>query len=149
MNELSVNYASKGFSKYLAIAVSLYSILLSLYLCITQALIPNYNFLFWGALILIVISVVLLLNLTVWQPKPIFIINQEYFTANIEGQNNVSIEWDKVAEVGIGISSLMFKTTDSKQYEIDLVKLKYNDLKEVKSKTIELCENKNIAFRNN
>jgi len=149
MNELSIDYSLKGFLKYLAITVSGYSTIFGIYLCITQVLIPNYNYLFYCSLVLTVLSVVLLLSVTLWSDKPLLVINFEYITANIPGQSKTEIEWAKVTELGLGVSYLSFKTIDSKQHEIDLSTLRYNDLKNIKSKLIELCETKSIPFRNN
>jgi len=149
MNDLIINYNPKNALRSLSLIVSGCSILFSFYICIKEALVSNYSYTFYCAILLIVISVVLLLYLTLWQPKPLLIINNSIFVANFPGRNVISLDWDNVKELGIGVSYLVFKTKDSKQYEIDLGVVKYDDLKNIKSRIIELCEEKSIPFHNN
>lgn len=149
MNELQIDYKNKGALRIFSLIVSGYSLLLSLVLCIKSALVKNYDLWFFCVLGLAVLSIVLILSLTIWQSKPILFINSESMTFNMKGKDTFVIDWAEIQQITIGISSLTITIASSKQVAVDLAELKYSDLKAVKSKIIELCENKNILFHNN
>ena len=75
--------------------------------------------------------------------------NNEFIEVNLPQKDVLRKEWNEIRDVGIGISYVTLKDVNSKQYDVDLSLLKYSDLKDVKSKIIEICENKNIPFKNN
>lgn len=149
MNELQIDYGNKGTFRIFTLTVSVYALILSLIMCVRSALVKNYDLWFFCLLALAVLSVVLILALTVWQPKPLVIIDSQSMTFNMKGQQMFIIDWAEVQQITIGISFLTILVISSKQVTIDLSGLKYSDLKDVKSKIIELCENKNILFHNN
>ena len=148
MNEVQIDYSPKGFLKTFSLLFAGYSVLFGLYLSIKQALISNYSIIFYCSLILIVLAIVVILYFTLWKPKPIITITNESFNSNISGQKEVLIAWNEIIEVKIGISSLIFVLKDKKPINIDLNTLQYNDLKQIKTRIIELCELNRISFKN-
>ena len=85
---------------------------------------------------------------TIWQSDFIIEINNVEFRIKLPKQRlNGSILWETVTQLGIGLSHLTLATTGT-NYKIDLGNLKYNDLKRIKTKLIEVCEAKNIPFGN-
>jgi len=114
-----------------------------------QALAGLYGLDFYLALAGAVLGMVLVLNATLWESKPIFKMNQESIYVNMPGQKNAyMVDWLSVKEVGIGLSYIKFSETDGKNYTVDISGLKYSDLKDVKSGVVEICESKNIPYRN-
>lgn len=76
-------------------------------------------------------------------------ISNEKIEANLSGQKKILIDWATVSNINIGQSYIVFFTNGGqKQRKLELAELKYNDLLAVKSKVIELCEHKNISYRN-
>ena len=76
------------------------------------------------------------------------VINQDEMRIRLPKQHiDGSVLWETVTELGIGLSYLTLTTTGT-NYKIDLGNLKYNDLKRIKSKLIEVCEAKSIPFGN-
>ena len=87
-------------------------------------------------------------TVTVWQSDFIVEIDNDEFRIKLPKQRiNGSILWETVTQLGIGLSYLTLTTTGT-NYKIDLGNLKYNDLKRIKAKLIEVCEAKNIPFGN-
>jgi len=148
MNRLIINYNQKGFIRYAFLVLSGYSLIFGIYLCIQQALGSNYNLLFYSSLLLIILSVVGLLNLTIWQNKNILVIDNELIEVNLPKKDSIKIEWNDITEIKIGVSYLILKNSINKQIDINLGILKYDDLKNTKSRIIEICEAKNIPFKN-
>ena len=108
----------------------------------------SFKFLFYIGILGIAIAAVLILILTVWQSELIIEINSDEFTIKLPKQDiNGIISWDSVSQVGIGLSYITL-TSEEENYKIDFGNLKYNDLKNVKSKLLEVCESKNIPFSN-
>ena len=94
------------------------------------------------------LSGLLLLMVTVWQSKLIVEIDGESIRINLPNQHiDGTVWWESVSEVGIGLSFITLATAE-KNYKIDFGNLKYNEIKEIKSKMIEICESKSIPFGN-
>lgn len=149
MEELKINYTYPKSQKILFILIGMYTSLYGLYNCVLQALKNNLALDFYLALAAIVLGVVLLLSVTLWVAKPILRMDANSIYVNMPKLKTVySSEWDAIKEVGIGVSYLKFTEIDGKDYLVDLSGLKYADLKEVKSRIIELCESKNIPYKN-
>lgn len=148
MDELKIDYSSKGFIKTFSLLFAGYSTLFGLYLSIKDALIKNYSIIFFCSLVLIILAIIVILYFTLWQSKPLLILNNNHINVNILDQKKSTITWDDVVEVSIGISSFIFVLKNKKRISIDLSVLKYKDLKQSKTRIIELCEEKEIPFHN-
>ncbi len=148
MEPLHIRYTLPKHLKFFALSVSGYLLLLSLALSIQQTLDKNFKFLFYVGILGIVIAAILILILTVWQSELIIEINSDEFIIKLPKQDvNGIISWDSVSQVGIGLSYITL-ASEEENYKIDFGNLKYNDLKNVKSKLLEVCESKNIPFSN-
>lgn len=149
MNELVINYSGSKGKKLLLIIAGSYFVLYGIYVCVMQALAKNFGIDFYLALAGLFLGTILVLSVTLWASKPIFRINSETIYANMPGENSVyQVNWIDVKEIGIGLNYLKFSETDGKNYTVQIGGLKYDDLKKVKSRIIELCESKNIPYRN-
>lgn len=80
---------------------------------------------------------------------PTLKINNESIESNLPYEKKTSINWIDVSKVNIGVSHINFLLNgEQKEQKLNLSGLIYNDLKNVKSKIIELCEHKNISYNN-
>lgn len=149
MNEFVVNYSDSKGQKVLSFVVGGYAALFGLYEAVMQALNNTLTFDFFAALVLIVLGVILILNVTVWAARPIFIMNSDRIYVKMPNQKSVyKAEWISIREIALGVSYLKMSETDGKQYTVDISGLKYDDLKNVKSQLIEICESKSIPYKN-
>lgn len=149
MDEFYVDYNNKkGLQKYFHLIFAIYAAVLGLCLCVNQALVDNYSIVFVSTILLSVLSIILVLNILVWHPKPLLCIDHQQLSFNFPGQKPYTFNWDEVKDINIGISTLIVETS-SKKIKIDVSSLVYSDLKNMKAKLVEMCENKNISFRNN
>lgn len=147
MDVFSIRYAPQGWSYKFSLIISVYSAAFGLGLLIYELMLKNYGLVFYCSLILILLAVILLLILTLGQPKPLVYITSEVLSANVSG-HPLSLNWTDIKDINAGISSLKVETQAGKIYEIELKSLVYEDLKNLKSRLLELCENKGIPFRN-
>lgn len=149
MDELKISY---GYSKNQKIVLSLvggYFVLYGIYQGVVLALANLLGIDFYLAVTAVILGAVLILSVTLWAPKPMFVMNSETIYINMPAQKSLyTAEWIAIKEIGIGVGYLVFAETDGKSYNVDIGNLKYNDLKNVKSKLIEICEAKNIPYRN-
>lgn len=149
MNELVINYHSSKTQKILSLVIGGYITLFGLYQCVMYALSNSFAGDFFMMLVAVVLGIILILNVTLWAPKPILIMNTESIYINMPNQKgSYQSEWANVEDVSIGISYLKMSETDTKIYNLDLSELKYSDLREVKTRVIEICESKNIPYKN-
>ena len=148
MEPLIIQYSISKKVKYISITAGGYLLLLSLILSIQQAINKNFQFLFYVGVVGTVVAALLLLILTIWQSDVYIEVNNDDFIIKLPKQEiSGVISWESVSEVGIGLSHFTFKTADD-NYKIDLGNLKYNDIKMIKTKLIEICEGKSIPFGN-
>ncbi len=154
MQPLYIKYALSGKVKFFGLTAGGYLLLLSLFIGIREAIDKNFQFIFYLAVAGIVIATLLLLILTLWQTQMIIEIDNEEFKMKLPKQDIAGvISWDNISEVGIGLSYItLIADTDEdgedENYKIDLGNLKYNDLKNIKSKLLEVCESRQIDFKN-
>lgn len=149
MNEYVINYSDSKSQRTLFFVIGGYAILLGLYQSVMQALANTFTFDFFVSLVLVVLGAVLILNATVWAARPIFVMNSDNIYVKMPNQKSVyKSEWISVREIALGISYLKMLETDGKQYTVDISGLKYDDLRKVKSQIIEICESKNIPYKN-
>ena len=150
MPQLSIDYSNKGGAmKYIVLFFSIYAGLFALYVSAKEAMAGSYGFWFVCSSILVVLSLIVILVLVLKKEKPLVVINNESIVFNLDRKKTVVCLWADIKEIKIGISSVKIELNSlSKPIDTDLSMLKYNDLKEVKSLLIELCENREIPFSN-
>jgi len=151
MEELRIDYTSSSKNRRIAnIVIFSFFTIFGLYIAIKEYLANNYtSVLFIGAAILTLLAVVLLLSNTILLPAPLIYLSNEKAESNLPGQKKVSVDWVNVSNVNIGQSYIVFFVNGGvKQKKLDLSELKYSDMLAVKSRIIELCEHKNISYRN-
>ncbi|NDW19556.1 hypothetical protein D0T53_11630 [Dysgonomonas sp. 216] len=148
MNELLIIDNLKSSFRYLGITVSAVSAAISLDITIRQFVAGVYNYMFFAALLLLILSVILFLCFAIWDKKTLLKINNMQLVSNLQGEKSLNIEWNEISGIGIGLSSLVFNTKAAKTYTLDMGTLRYNDIKDIKSKIIEICESKSIEFYN-
>lgn len=147
MNELIISYTDSKTKKIIKIIVGIYFTAFTLYFVVIQLLAKQYNTLFVFALIGFVLGIAIVLANTVMGSKPLVKIDNSAIVSNLPSQSG-EIAWADVTEMNIGMSYLLFIMNGQKQRKIDFSDLKYKDLKEVKSKAAEICEFKNIPYKN-
>ncbi len=119
------------------------------YFLFTEAVAENYGLLFWTAAVATVMAIVLLVANTLWiSDRQLLNIDNSQIVSKVSG-SKFAEEWVQVSKVTIGVSYIIFFVDGGrKQRKLDLSQLLYNDVGNVKSKVIELCEYKNIAYLN-
>ena len=148
MNELVIKYAISTKIKLQALVVAIYLLLLSLGISVLQMTKSQYEVYFFIGIVGIIISLSLIISVTISQPKPLVILNNEDFTVNFPLQRlNAIIDWEQVSHIGIGLSFITL-VVDEKQLNVDLEILRYHDLKVLKSKLMEIAEARNIPYNN-
>lgn len=149
MNELIIQTKLPHFQKTTATISSLLLIVGSFIVLITKLVDSLYDIPFYTGLVCLIVGIISLLAFTVWLPKPAITINLEGLYPNLSDQSSLKpIIWDEVENVNIGLNFLQIILKVNKTVNIDLSNLRYNDLKNIKTKVIEICENKNISYRN-
>ena len=149
MNDLIINYSISKKLKSFIFLSGVYLFCTSLGISIFQALGKHFSFFFFVGIIGVLLAVILILSVTVWQAKPIIIINNEQFLIHLPKQKiEGNIGWENVNQIGIGLSFLTMETDENRNYKIDLENLKYSDLRAIKTKLIEICEAKGILYKN-
>ncbi len=148
MNELVIRYAISTRLKLQALIVSIFLMIMSIYMAVVQMMIPEYGVYFFIGVVGIIISLSLILSVTISQPKPLVVIDSDEFILNFPMQRlRSTIYWSEVTHVGIGLSYVTFVVADQ-ELNVDLEILRYHDLKVLKSKLIEIAESKNIPYNN-
>lgn len=148
MDDLKIIYTLPAKVKISALAAGGFLLVLALGISISHALQSKFDFLFYVGIAGAILAILLAFIVTIWQSDFIIEINNVEFRIKLPKQRlNGSILWETVTQLGIGLSHLTLATTGT-NYKIDLGNLKYNDLKRIKTKLIEVCEAKNIPFGN-
>ena len=148
MEDLKIVYALPAKVKIFALIAGGFLLALAVGISISQALHTKFDFLFYVGAVGAVLAALLLFTVTVWQSDLIVEIDNDEFRIKLPKQRiNGSILWETVSQLGIGLSHLTLTTTGT-NYKIDLGNLKYNDLKRIKAKLIEVCEAKSIPYSN-
>lgn len=149
MTDLIIKYGPSNTEKAVSIFGGFYLAVTAIYLCVKDVTVNNYGFIFYASVIGATLGIYLILRQTIWKDAPIITINELEINSKIPNQKKVpAISWTDIESINIGISQLKINTV-KKNYIIDLDLLKYSDLKAVKSKIIEICENKSISYNNN
>jgi hypothetical protein len=148
MTELVIRYAISNKIKLQALIVSIFLMIMSLYMAVMQMMIPQYSAYFFIGVVGILISLSLILSVTISQPKPLVILDNEEFALNFPMQRlRTIIYWHEVTHVGIGLSYITLVVAEQ-ELKVDLEILRYHDLKVLKAKLMEIAESKTIPYNN-
>ena len=149
MNDLVIHYSISKKLKAAAFVAGAYLFCISLWISAFQATDKQFSFFFFVGVAGVLLAALLIMSVTIWQPKPIIFIDNDQFLIHLPKQKiDGAIGWENVSQVGIGLSFLTLATTESKTYKIDLENLKYADIRAIKTKVIEICEAKGIPYSN-
>jgi hypothetical protein len=149
MNELAINYGISKRLKIISLIAGSYLGALSIGVSIFRITQHKIDFYFYAGIIGILLAVLLILTVTMLQHNLQIIIDNEAFRLDLPAQKvKGSILWESVTKVGIGLSYLTMQTNIGKNYKIDLENLKYKDLRDIKTRLIEICEAKKIPYSN-
>lgn len=148
MEDLKIHYTLPAKVKMLSLIVGGFLFALAVGISISKALSNKFDFLFYVGIAGVILAALLLLTVTVWQSDLLIEIDNDEFRIQLPKQRmDGSISLETVTQLGIGLSQLTLMTAE-KNYKIDLGNLKYNDLKKIKAKLIEVCEARSIPFSN-
>ncbi|MDO5664189.1 MAG: hypothetical protein Q4G63_02885 [Bacteroidia bacterium] len=148
MEDLKIIYTLPSKVKIFALIAGGFLFALAVGISISQALNNKFDFLFYVGIVGTILAALLIFTVTVWRSDLIIEIDNSEFRIKLPKQRiNGSILWETVSQLGIGLSHLTLTTTGT-NYKIDLGNLKYNDLKRIKAKLIEVCEAKSIPYGN-
>jgi len=144
MEELNINY---GLTKTQRIVYALFGLCLvvsGIYLAVKQNLIGDRGIFFFTGIVYAIIGIITILRSTVWQPAPVLRITNE-----VVETKKTKMNWTSVSKVNIGLGYIVFLLNgEQKQQKLDFADILYKDVKSVKSKVIEICEQKNIPYHN-
>lgn len=150
MTELVIKYAISNKIKLQALAAAIYLMIISLTIAIKEItkITPEYGVYFIVGVVGILISLSLIISVTLSQPKPLVVLNNEVLSLNFPRQRlNTILSWEQVSHIGIGLSYVTM-IVDQQKLTADFDILKYQDLKALKSKLIEIAESKDIPYNN-
>ena len=149
MDELLIDYGISKGKKITNIIIGSYLLLFCLYFSVIEGVAQRFSVLFFCAIVGLVLAAILILSSTLWLPAPILKINNDIVESNPATQKSITVNWVNVSNVNIGVSYITFHINGGqKQQIIDLSSIIYKDVKDIKSKIVELCEYKNIPFHN-
>ena len=148
MESLKIERSISKKVKYTAFIAGGYLLALSLALGIHQAINDKFQLIFYIGVAGAIIAILLIMMVTVWQSILTVEIDNEQIKINLPGQHiDGTVKWESVSQIGVGLSFITL-STEMQNYKIDFGNLKYNEIKEIKSKLIEVCETRNIPFGN-
>lgn len=148
MNELIIgNKDSKSARIYRWVA-GVFFVGYFLYMTVNEILISRYAFEFFIYILGVCLGAAMLLANVFYGKNQMLKMDNSEINMNLENQKFI-IEWTSVSSVNVGISYLVFALNGGqKQQRMDLSNFTYTDLKTIKSKVLEICEQKNIAYKN-
>ena len=148
MTELVIRYAISKRLKLQALTASIYLMVMSIVIATIEMMHSQYSGYFFVGVAGILIALSLLLSVTISQPKPLVILDNEEFVLNFPMQRlRTIIYWHEVTQIGIGLSYITM-VVNEQELRVDLEILRYHDLKVLKSKLIEVAESKDISYSN-
>ncbi len=150
MTELVIKYAISTNIKLQALVVAIYLMIISMVIAVQEMIktTPEYGVYFFIGVVGILLALSLIVSVTISQPKPLVVLNNEVLSLNFPIQRlHTLLSWDQVSHIGIGLSYITLNI-DEQKLSVDLETLKYNDLKLLKSKLIEIAESKDIPYNN-
>jgi hypothetical protein len=148
MTELVIRYAISTRLKLQALIVSIYLMIISIVMAVLEMMNSQYNAYFFVGVVGILIALSLILSVTISQPKPLVVMDNEVFKLNFPLQRlRTIIYWHEVTHIGIGLSYITMVVGDQ-TLQVDLEILRYHDLRILKSKLVEVAESKSIPYNN-
>ena len=150
MTDLVIKYAVSTKIKLQALIVAIYLMIISLVIAVGEMTktVPEYGLYFFIGVVGILIALSLIVSVTISQPKPLVVLNNEVLSLNFPRQRlRTIVSWEQVSHIGIGLSYITM-IVDEQQLTVDLDTLRYQDLKILKSKLIEIAESKDIPYNN-
>lgn len=149
MNALVIENKTPKIRRTLRAITGAYMTIFCGYFLFGEVVVNNYALLFFSATIGAIFGLVLLLSNTLWTSDlKLLSIDNSTISSKVSG-SKFDEEWVKVSKITIGVSYIIFFTEGGrKQRKLDLSQLQYSDVSNVKSKVIELCQYKNIAYIN-
>jgi hypothetical protein len=148
MKNLEVNYSISKNLKYLAMASGGCLFAISAGVSISRAIAGSYSFFFYVGVVGMLVALALVLTFWLSQSKPIVVITNEQFQMRFPKYFEGVVEWKDVAQLTIGLSYITITTNENEHLKIDFENLKYVDIRAIKTKLIEICEEKNISYSN-
>lgn len=108
----------------------------------------QYGVYFFVGVVGIILAVSLILSVTISQPKPLIILNRDFFSLKLPKQRlDTIIYWEEISRIGIGLSHIVLNVQEE-ILNVDLDILRYHDLKALKSNLIEIAEAREIPYNN-
>ncbi len=148
MNDLIIKYSIPQRIKMTTLFAAGFLVALSLGLALVEALNNHFAFYFFVGLAGVLIGALAILSVTAGLSDLRIEINSTQLIIKLPKQKiDGFIAWENVSQIGIGLSIITIMGND-KNYKIDFGNVKYNDLRDIKTKLIEVCEAKNIPFSN-
>lgn len=152
MNELIVDYGNKQKSKFnylLSLIIGIAFFLFASFILIREKSSASDSILVPVSIVCIVLALLLIAVIEISnRKKNQLTINNTEINMQMVNQKFI-IEWSRVSQVNVGISYLVFSLDGGqKQQKLDLSNFLYTDLKNVKNKVLEVCEQKNIPYKN-
>ena len=148
MTELVIRYAISTRLKLQALIVSIYLMIISIVMAVLEMMNSQYNAYFFVGVVGILIALSLILSVTISQPKPLEVMDNEVFKLNFPLQRlRTIIYWHEVTHIGIGLSYITM-VVGAQTLQVDLEILRYHDLRILKSKLVEVAESKSIPYNN-
>lgn len=148
MNEFIISYNKIKSGQIIGLLAGAYLTIFFIYYVIVKIMANDFDFIFYLYAFGLVLGILLIIQNTLLRKKLFVRIDNNVINLNIHSQNNTLIDWTNVSQVNVGVSYIVFILNGQKQAKIDLSSLTYNDLKDTKSKIIEVCEYKNIPYKN-
>jgi len=148
MNEFVISYNKSKSGQVIGLLAGAYLTIFFLYYVIIKIMASLFDFTFYLYALGAILGIFLVLQNTLLKNKFFLRIDNNSLSLNIPSQSNSLIEWTNVSQVNLGVSYVIFLLNGQKQMKVDLSALTYNDLKNTKSKIIEVCEYKNIPYKN-
>lgn len=150
MNEFIVTGNKSKAARILAIVSGGYFTVFCLYFLIMELMATpsRFELLFFASLIGALLGITLLLRGILSRSGALVTIDSNTINVHLPKRDPVIIEWVNVSEATFGVSYVVFLLNGQKEQRIDLSHLVYTDMRNTKNKIIELCEHKNIPYKN-
>lgn len=148
MNDLIIDYKLPQKIKVASVVCSIFFAILSVVIALQQVFANKYSIMFFLGIVGILFSAVLFLMIYLYKPDFKIMLNNDELRIRLRKQRiDGIISWTNVSHVGVGLYHLEITASD-KTYKLDLGSVKYNDLKAIKTKLVEVCESKSINYSN-
>ena len=148
MKTLEINYSISPKLKYLAMVSGACLFAISAGVSIARAIAGSYSFFFYVGIIGILVAAALVLTFWLIHAKPLVVLTHEQLQVHLPKYFDGTVNWKDVTQLTIGLSYITLNTTEDEQVKIDFESLKYTDIRAIKTKLIEVCEERSIAYSN-